>query len=111
MSKYEGRSFNWQICDRCRGNGAVVHPALSVWTAEDRYEDPEGFEDMMNGAYDICCDECAGSGKVKVYVLTEEEQQEEYEAAMDDHHDRRTRAMEDGDVEAILNPEILNHYY
>lgn len=54
----------WSICSSCQGDGCQVHPALSVWTGSDRDEDPEGYEDMMGGAYDVACAECEGSGKV-----------------------------------------------
>lgn len=87
----------WHICDRCDGDGKVVHPALSVWTSEDRYEDPDGFEDMMNGAYDRPCAKCGGSGKIR------EKDDEEYRQRL---ADARLCAMEDGDPEVYYNPEL-----
>lgn len=87
----------WEICDRCDGDGKVVHPALSVWTSEDRYEDPDGFEDMMKGAYDRPCAKCGGSGKVR------EKDAEEYNERL---ADARLCAMEDGDPEVYYNPEL-----
>ena len=57
----------WEICDGCRGDGRRVHEALRVWTESDRHEDPDGFEAMMGGAYDVTCSDCSGSGKVRDY--------------------------------------------
>lgn len=53
-------SGKYRVCPECQGEGKIVHRALSVWTAEDRYNDPDGFEDMMRGVYDITCDMCNG---------------------------------------------------
>lgn len=80
MAKYE-------VCPRCEGEGKIVHPGLSVWTESDRWEDPEGFEDMMSGRYDVTCPECHG-----LRVVTEN-QEEEYEERRRDEH---TRLAESG---------------
>lgn len=90
----------WELCPECRGEGKVVHPALSVWTEEDRYEDPEGFEDMMAGMYDQRCKRCDGR---RVVEADNEEEQEDWEERL---ADARTRAMESGDAEAFYNPRI-----
>ena len=87
----------WEICPSCEGEGKVVHPACSVWTAEDRYEDPDGFESMMNGDYDVTCAECHGSGKVRA------EDEEKYRERLED---ARIRAMESGDPEMYYNPKL-----
>lgn len=50
----------YEVCPRCEGEGTIVHPSLSVWTESDRDDDPEGFESMMRGAYDVACTECGG---------------------------------------------------
>lgn len=60
----------WAICSHCRGNGSSS-AYLGAITASDRepggtWEDPEDFEAYMNGEYDRSCDECGGSGKVRV---------------------------------------------
>jgi hypothetical protein len=64
-------TWHWIICERCRGEGKHVHDAYSVWTDEDRYEDPECFEDMLDGKYDVTCEACHGSGKVRAILVTE----------------------------------------
>jgi hypothetical protein len=51
-------------CPECRGKRTIVHPDLSVWTQDDIAEDPESFEAMMQGRYDIRCPACKGEGVV-----------------------------------------------
>ena len=77
----------FQVCDTCHGHGKVVHPSLSVWTQSDRDEDPEGFESMMEGDYDVPCPECKG---LRVTSTTDHEDYLERE------RDRRTQLMESG---------------
>ncbi len=48
------------LCNRCQGKGTVWHSALAVWTEEDRFLDPDGFQDMMDGVYDVPCPQCNG---------------------------------------------------
>lgn len=60
----------WAICDCCRGEGKSSL-YLGAITQEDRepggsWEDPDDFRAYMRGEYDCACDECGGSGKVKV---------------------------------------------
>jgi DnaJ-class molecular chaperone len=50
----------YRVCPTCRGEGTMVMRAASVWTSEDRDADPDGFESMMRGDYDVPCDECGG---------------------------------------------------
>jgi DnaJ-class molecular chaperone len=50
----------FEVCPTCEGEGKMVNRAVSVWTESDRYEDPDGFADMMDGHYDVVCDECNG---------------------------------------------------
>jgi DnaJ-class molecular chaperone len=50
----------YSVCPECRGEGKIVHRGLSVWTESDRFEDPESFEAMMEGRYDVTCDRCNG---------------------------------------------------
>lgn len=91
---------HWEICPRCEGEGTIVHPACSVWTEEDRFEDPDGFEAMMEGDYDVTCARCGGSGKIQV----------DDEEDTDDYHERladaRLRGAESGDWELYSNPEL-----
>ncbi len=93
--------MDWELCPRCRGNGTIVHPALSVWTAEDRDNDPEGFEQMMEGHYDIKCPECNG-----LRVISSNDSAT--------YHDRRSEkigatklmAMESGDYELYQDASL-----
>lgn len=80
MAKYE-------VCPTCEGEGKMVHRGLSVWTESDRYEDPDGFAEMMAGTYDVTCDECNGKR-----VVTAEES-EEFQENRRDHF---TRLQESG---------------
>ena len=50
----------YEVCPRCHGEGTIVNPVLSVWTEEDRERDPEAFEDMRRGVYDVVCVMCDG---------------------------------------------------
>lgn len=50
----------YRVCGTCQGEGKMVHRAASVWTSEDRAADPDAFEDMLEGRYDVPCDECHG---------------------------------------------------
>lgn len=60
----------WQICDRCRGHGTIDNPSLHSFdgpSLEDQFAEDDSFqEDYMAGVHDVACDECHGSGKVKV---------------------------------------------
>jgi len=69
----------YELCPQCRGSGKMVHRALSVWTQEDRYADPDGFEDMMRGCYDVVCDRCNGLRVVTV------ESEREFSERRQDH--------------------------
>jgi len=80
-------STKYHVCQTCRGEGKVVNPAVSVWTADDRYDDPEGFESMMRGDYDVTCPECFGKR-----VVT----RSEAAAFAERERDRRTMFMESG---------------
>lgn len=93
----------WIICPECEGEGKVVHPACSVWTADDIAEDPESFQFMMEGGYDKTCATCHGSGKIH------EPTEEEMEAERERRADLRTRAMEDGDWEGYHNPDLYRY--
>lgn len=58
----------WVICEFCQGEGASS-AYLGTFTREDRDEDPEFFEDYLNGNFDRPCAVCNSSGKVKEYKL------------------------------------------
>lgn len=90
--------LKWVICGCCRGEGKSSL-YIGAITASDRmpggeWEDPDDFEDYMNGEYDRHCDECDGTGKVQVVdeeLLTEDQrrawkadcdEEEQYQAAV-----------------------------
>ena len=77
----------YSVCPTCEGHGKIVNPVLSVWTEDDRYDDPDGFEAMMEGRYDVTCPECQG-----LRVVTPSTSQEFRER----EQDRRTSLMESG---------------
>lgn len=60
----------WEICCSCDGEGTTsrhVECDGGGFTASEWAEEDDDFrEDYMAGAYDSACDECGGSGKVKV---------------------------------------------
>lgn len=70
--------YKWAICSRCKGNG--THDAWrNGLTQEDLAEQDQDFIDnYVGGMFDVPCDECHGSGKVREpdtdrmtpYVLT-----------------------------------------
>lgn len=77
----------YEVCPECEGHGKTVNPLLSVWTESNRYEDPEGFDNMMSGLYDVTCPTCKGLRVVTAQRLAEHEEEE---------RDRRTSLMESG---------------
>jgi RecJ-like exonuclease len=54
-------------CSLCYGKGSVLREGLrgECFTSSDIAEDPEFFEDMMDGAFDQTCPDCKGCGKVQ----------------------------------------------
>lgn len=70
------RKFQWSICDCCRGNGRIDHPAFAngfkadEWDEMRRDFDHDGetsaSDRYLRGDYDVSCQTCEGSGKVKV---------------------------------------------
>ena len=64
-------SGKYEVCLRCDGEGKMVNPALSVWTGSDIDDDPEGFDNMINGMYDVVCPEC--KGKLALAIVKEED--------------------------------------
>ena len=50
----------YQVCPQCKGEGTMVNRAVSVWTYADRIADPDGFEAMLRGVYNVPCDRCNG---------------------------------------------------
>ena len=87
-------SAQYEVCPKCEGRGTAVNPVLSVWTESDRYDDPEGFERMLAGDYDVICPRCNGLRVVS------QESEEDFRERVEDAH---TRAWESGDRESIAN--------
>lgn len=85
-SRYRDGS-KYRVCGTCKGEGKIVNPVVSVWTEDDRADDPEGFEAMLEGRYDVACPECGGKR-----VVTAGEHREYLER----EQDRRIRQMESG---------------
>jgi hypothetical protein len=59
----------WAICERCRGEGRHDHPAFAngITSSEWRDEwDPDAREAYMRGDYDVPCEVCDRTGKVRV---------------------------------------------
>jgi DnaJ-class molecular chaperone len=80
-------STKYRVCPSCRGEGKIVNPVLSVWTQNDRADDPEGFESMMRGDFDVACPECGGKR-----VVTRQDEADFRER----EQDRRTQLRESG---------------
>ena len=56
----------WEICDGCQGEGQSS-AYLGAFTASEWAEEDQEFqEDYFAGRYDRACEDCKGSGKVKV---------------------------------------------
>lgn len=62
------RKFKFIICRECDGFGKVENPAFSNgFTSSEWAEwEPEERQAYFDGAYDVTCTCCGGSGKEKV---------------------------------------------
>jgi RecJ-like exonuclease len=63
----------WEICSACRGEGTTtrhIEPDGGGFTASEWAEacdgDDEFEENYFSGRYDRPCEECSGTGKVRV---------------------------------------------
>lgn len=83
----------WMICPACSGDGHCVNPNIDSHglTAEDFAEDPDFAEDYRNGTYDVRCEACKGSGKIRESHL---------EVLHEHAEDRKLAAQENGDYES-----------
>lgn len=64
----DGMPTRWAICHCCEGNGRVENPAFSNGFTSDEWAewDPDEREQYMRGDYDVPCQQCRASGKVRV---------------------------------------------
>ena len=90
----------WAICTDCYGEGTRDNPAFSdgisgeEWANEWDHEEREAY---LSGAYDVRCDSCEGTGKVREPVLSalSPEDRQAYEEHLDNEaYYERERAAE-----------------
>jgi len=87
--------FEWEICNVCRGDGGHSN-RLGVINVDDW--DDEELGDYFAGRYDVACERCDGSGKIRHIVtayLPEDVQQfvEEYRRDYSDGLEERRSEM------------------
>ena len=60
--------FKWIICPCCQGEGSIENPAFNNGFTVSEWDEMDDCQKnhYMKGAYDVPCDECDSSGKVKV---------------------------------------------
>lgn len=58
----------WIICPGCQGNCSKENPAFSNGFTSSEWSEmaAEEQEAYMAGDYDVSCDDCSGTGKVRV---------------------------------------------
>jgi predicted methyltransferase len=71
-------------CNNCDGQGKHLYGSMKgyAYSQEDMAEDPDFFEDMLEGKYDITCKFCDGNGYFMILADNEDNQSfiEEIEA-------------------------------
>lgn len=74
--------FRWALCSACEGHGKSSAYLGAYTQSEMDEQGPELFDDYMAGRYDRRCDECGGSGKVKIVDMAKltKAQRDEYRA-------------------------------
>lgn len=67
-----GLPAKFVLCDRCKGRGTHVNPAVdgNGLTREDFDEDPDFKESYFAGHYDVTCERCNG---LRVVAVLDEE--------------------------------------
>ena len=98
--------FIYEVCDVCNGTGSHVNPSIDSHglTHEDFEEDPDFFEDYMNGEYNVTCYKCNGNRVVPIINKSKpgyEDIIKQLEEQFDSHcseieSDYRTRMIESG---------------
>lgn len=64
----------WEICDRCGGEGKHDNDAFSNGISQSQFdEDPDFEEAYWKGHYDVTCTECDGTGKIDMTPDPEKE--------------------------------------
>ena len=82
----------WAICPDCQGEGARACGGqaftASEWN-EACHDDPDFAEEYMNGTYDRTCEDCGGSGKIKMVDedLLSQEQRDAWEKQCQEDYD------------------------
>lgn len=88
----------WAICGTCDGDGghSIRFGAFSGRRLEEARQDEEFWEAYMSGQFDERCEECQGTGKIRV-VSTEKMTAAQKQAY---HEDREFEAECDADSRA-----------
>jgi hypothetical protein len=73
--------MKWEICEHCRGNGKHDHPAFANGITQSEMVEMgrDGMDSYFAGHYDVRCDDCAGTGKIRavdVDAMTAEQKRE-----------------------------------
>ena len=80
----------WAICGSCTGDGTMVNPSIDAGgLSDDLRDDPDFMQDYMGGQFDVACNECGGSGKVREIDRDRAdfaEQIAEYDQEVEDHY-------------------------
>lgn len=86
-------------CDHCSGEGKHLYGSMKghAYTQEEMDEDPDFREDMMEGKYDVSCQECDGQGFVMIPC---EEDPINADLLEEWYNDARIRSECDAEVEA-----------
>ena len=94
------KSDPWIICPACEGDGSHVNPNIDAGgiPAQQFAEDPQFAEEYFGGLYDVACQVCNQSGKIR------QSQVEQLEEAA---QDRNMRMHESGQYD----PGITDYRY